>query len=109
MTRKNAATIERRLKARGVYRPYVSMDGDVLAIESYPLTCYVRQGTVDPEMGPATCLKHNDCTLPRIGQEATIATRRIFIGQDMESHVAQFLMDFHAPAYDRALSQDRAA
>lgn len=28
MTRKNAALIERRLRARGVYKPYVSMDGE---------------------------------------------------------------------------------
>ena len=58
------------------------------------------------EMGPVTCLKLNDCTLPRIGQDATITTRRIFIGQDVETHVAQLLMDFHAPAYERAKEQD---
>ena len=109
MTRKNAALIERRLRARGVYKPYVSMDGDALMVESYPLTIYARQGACDPEMGPVTCLKLNDCTLPRIGQDATITTRRVFLGQDIETHIAQLLMDFHAPSYTRAQEQEHAA
>lgn len=109
MTRKNAGLIERRLRARGVYRPYVTMEDSVLCVESYPLTCYVRDGLVDPEQGPVKCLKLNDCTLPRIGQDATIATHRVFMGQDLEQHIAQFLMDFHGPAYERAQEQERAA
>lgn len=109
MTRKNAQVIERRLRGRGVYKPFVSCsDNGAVFIESYPLTVIVTQGAVDPEMGPTTYLKLNDCTLARIGQDATIATRRIFIGQDMETHVSQLLMDFHAPSYARAKEQESA-
>ena len=107
MTKAESRKIEIRLRARGVYKPYVSVSDGVLAVESYPLTVYVQAGPCDPEMGPVTCLKLNDCTLPRIGQDATITTRRIFIGQDVETHVAQLLMDFHAPAYERAKEQER--
>lgn len=38
MTRSEAVKHERRLRARGVYKPYVTCTNGVMAIESYPLT-----------------------------------------------------------------------
>ncbi len=108
MTRKEAVRIEQRLRARGVYKPYVSMDDGRLFIESYPLTVIVTNGAIDPEMGPVTCLKLNDCTLPRIGQDATITTQRVFLGQDTEAHAANLLMDYHEKAHARAIIQESA-
>ena len=95
--------MERALRARGVYKPYVSMDMERLYIESYPLTATITSG-FDPQN-----VKITDCTLPRIGQDATITTLRLFIGQDVCQHVGQALMDFHGPAHTRAVEQDRAA
>jgi len=100
--------MERALRARGVYKPYVSMDMERLYIESYPLTAIITSG-FDPEQGPTQNVKITDCTLPRIGQDATITTLRLFIGQDVCQHVGQALMDFHGPAHARATEQDRAA
>ena len=108
MTRKTALTIERRLKAHGVYRPYVASDSDGrLFAESYPLTVMVVNSGCDPDAGPFHTLKLTDCSLPRIGQDPVITTRRVFFGQPMEQHIAQLLTDFHGPAYERASAQDK--
>jgi hypothetical protein len=109
MTRKQATLLERVLRQRGVYRPYVSMDADVLAIESYPLTAYVRPGAVDPEMGPVQCVRISDCTRSRDGLDSTLTTARVFIGQDVIQTCAQLLLDFHGPAHARAMEQDKLA
>src|ERR1041385_6547203 len=105
MTRKQAILIERRLRAMGVYKPYVSMDGATLCVESYPLTALVTHGAVDPEMGPVECVSLRDSSLARIGQDTKITSRRIFLGQDVIQHTGQLILDFHAPAYERASQQ----
>lgn len=80
-----------------------------MVIESYPLTVYVGTGALDPEMGPTQTYKVTDCSLPRIGQDSTITTGRIFFGQDVIARVACLLLDYHGPAYERAHAQDAAA
>lgn len=109
MTRKQATLLERVLRQRGVYRPFVSMDGEILSIESYPLTAYVRPGAVDPEMGPVQCVRISDCTRSRDGLDSTLTTARVFIGQDVIQMCAQLLLDFHEKAHARAMEQDKVA
>jgi len=106
MTQKQARKTEQILKSRGVYKPYVSMDGAVLFVESYPLTAVVTSGAVDPEMGPFQCVKITDCSLPRIGQDAVVSTDRVFLGQDLLGRVAALLASFHTAAHSRAEQQD---
>jgi hypothetical protein len=108
MTRKEAIRHERSLRARGVYKPYVSMDGARLLIESYPLTAAVSPGPCDPELGPIQCVKVTDCTLPRIGEDSTVTTFRVFLGQDLLARVAESLLSFHGPAHARAIAQEDA-
>ena len=105
MTRAIAVKIERRLRGIGVYKPYVTAQGDRLEIESYPLTAIITTG-FDDEMGPTHNVKITDCTMARLGQSTTISTMRVFIGQDLIGTVGQLLVDFHAPAYARACEQD---
>jgi hypothetical protein len=108
MTRKQAIRIERDLKARGVYKPFVSTDGDLMYVESYPLTAIIRDGGCDPEMGPAQNIKITDCSLARTGQDSTITTARAFMcsGPNVIRLVAELLVSFHGPAHERAVQQD---
>ena len=106
MTRKAAGLLERVLRQRGVYKPFVSKDGERLVVESYPLTAYITDGGCDAEMGPAQNVKVVDCSLARIGQDSTLTTFRVFVGQDVLQMVADYLVGFHGPAYVRAVEQD---
>jgi len=108
ITREGLRGIARRLRGIGVYRPSVSIDGERLIVESYPLTAYVRSG-FDSENGPIHHIKLNDCTLLRIGQDATVTTMTVYIGQDLIGKLADLLRDFHAPAHARSLQQDADA
>jgi hypothetical protein len=108
MTRQTARINERRLRASGVYKPYVSVDGNRLFIESYPLTAIVTDGGCDPEQGPVQNVKITDCTLPRLGLDPVISTFRLFMGQDVCQHVGAALRGFHGPAHARAVEQERA-
>ena len=110
MTRKHAALIERRLKGLGVYRPYVSADSEGrVFVESYPLTAVITHGACDPEFGPAECVKVTDCTLARIGQDSTVTTSRVFIGQDVIGRVSEHLTALWDSAHARSVEQDYAA
>jgi hypothetical protein len=106
MTRKEAVRIERRLRARGVYRPYVTERDGTLCIESYPLAVYVTPGEFDPESGPTTDLRLVDYTLVKIG-DSTVTIMCIHVGQDIEQHASRLLIDHHADAYARAQIEDR--
>jgi len=108
MNRKTFVSMERRLRASGVYKPYVSVDSDRLYIESYPLTAIVTNGGCDPEKGPVQNVKITDCTLPRLGLDPVISTFRLFMGQDVCQHVGAALRGFHGPAHTRAVEQERA-
>lgn len=108
LSRQEAVRLERRLKLYGVYKPYVTMDAGTMYVESYPLTASVRSG-FDEEKGPLHTVKVTDCTLPRLGRDATLTTSRVFMGQDILNHVAHQLMDFHGPAHERSVQQDRDA
>jgi hypothetical protein len=108
MTRKQATLLERKLRAVGVYKPYVGADNTTgtAFVESYPLTAIITPGPVDPEMGPVQNIKITDCTLARIGQDSVLTTSRVFIGQDLIQRVSELLMDFHGPAHERSIKQD---
>jgi len=108
MKRKDAARFERELKARGVYKPFVSKDGDILAVESYPLTVYVGAETVDPEQGPFQPLKLSDCSLPREGREPVVREGRLYLGQSAAQIIAAMLLAEFPTAHARALAQDSA-
>jgi hypothetical protein len=108
MTRKQASRIERNLKACGVYRPYVEGDKEAMYIESYPLNVIIRDGQ-DGLRGPFQSVRVNDSTLPRLGQDATVAEWRVYFGQDLCSHVSALLASLHPVAYARAKEQDSAA
>jgi hypothetical protein len=88
----------------GVYKPYVSMDGSALLIDRI----LSADCAVDPEIGPTQCVKVTDCTLPRIGQDPTITTFRLLLGQDALGRVAESLLSFHQMAYARAMEQEAA-
>ncbi len=77
-------------------------------VESYPLTVYLANG-LDPEEGPYHRLRLTDSSLPRIGQDSVVTTCKCYLGQDVETHIARLLIDYHQPAYDRATEQDNAA
>lgn len=106
MTRTEAKKIEARLKARNVYKPFVSMTDNVVTVESYPLTVYVRTGEVDPDQGPVTILRMTDCTLARMGRDTRVTERRVLFGQDPEQHIARLILDYHGPAHARATRQE---
>jgi hypothetical protein len=108
LTRKQAVRIERNLKDRGAYKPYVTMSDGVLSIESYPLTAYIRDG-FDRELGPTQNVRLSDCTLPRLGQESLIATLTLQFGQCIEQHVSALILQHHQEAYARAKDQESAA
>jgi hypothetical protein len=109
MTRKQAILIERVLRARGVYRPDVSAEGERMFVESYPLTAIVENGPCDPEMGPVQKIKVTDCSLSRIGQDPVLTTDRVFIGQDLIARITEHLLAFHEVSYARAKEQDSKA
>jgi len=107
MTRKAAVAVEQRLRALGVYRPYVSADSEGrVFVESYPLTAVITHGACDPEMGPTECVKVTDCTLPRLGQDSTVTTSRVFIGQAVIGRVAEHFLAFWDVAHARSVEQD---
>ena len=111
MTRKTAVRIERDLRARGVYKPYVSADTEGrVFVESYPLTATVTHAaTVDPEMGPFDNIKVTDCSLARIGLDNVLTVARVFLGQPVFQRVGELLLAFHEHSFARALEQDTAA
>ncbi len=106
MTRRDAAKWERDLKARGVYRPFVSQDGDRMAIESYPLTVYITPGGCDPSEGPYHVMKMRDCTLAREGKDTLVRTQRLYMGQDVRQHASLMLLSAHAEAHARSTEQE---
>ena len=110
MTKKQTEALwTRNMRGRGVYRPYVTVEFDgAITVESYPLAVRVANGGMDAEMGPFHSLKLTDCTLPRIGQDSTITTHCVYMGTPMDQMVAQLLLDYHGPAYERAQEQERA-
>lgn len=104
MTRKNAIKTEKELKARGVYKPYVTQDGDTFLFESYPLTARIK-GVFDTERGPVMNVTITDCSL----NYAKVASVNLHFGQDTISNVAPLLISLHPEAYARAKEQERAA
>lgn len=105
---KQQRQFERELRLRGVRKPYVTIESGRVIIESYPLTVFVTQHHCT-EMGPYQYLKLNDCGKARLGEDATIETHRVYMGQCLVSHVAQLILDFFPQAYERAHKQDGAA
>ena len=106
MTRKKAIEVENQLKARGVYKPYVTEENKIFLFESYPLTARVG-GVFDIENGPMMNITVTDCTLPRIDKDATIATINLYLGQDTVQHVAALLVKFHAESHARSKEQEK--
>jgi len=119
MNRKQASRIEKELRARGVHKPYVSpviertgldsfAQGKGWEIDSYPLSARIVPG-FDKELGPTWQVTVNDCSLPRIGQDARVAERVLTMGQPITQHVADILLHLHREAYERAKGQEQAA
>jgi hypothetical protein len=108
LTSKQARKIEKEFRSRGIRKPYVSLEdgGTRLLIESYPLTVIITDGGCDPEVGPFQILTLKDCTLPRIGQNPTVTTARLFIGQDLCQHASALLLKYHTEAHARSEQQD---
>ena len=106
MTRAVAVRMERDLRARGVYKPYVSMDGEVLSIESYPLTVYISPGGCDPQEGPYHVMKMRDCTLARDGRDTLVRVQRLYMGQLPCQFASLMLLAAHAEAHARSVAQD---
>ena len=110
MTRKDATRLERELRAREVYKPYVGADTENIYVESYPLTAIIRKAIeVDPQLGPYQHVKLTDCTLPRLGLDSTVRFERLYVGQVLQQHVAAWLLSLHAEAHARSIEQDYQA
>lgn len=107
MTRKTAIAIERRLKADGVYKPYVSADNGHTYIESYPLNASMFE-VFSTEEGPHWSITIYDASLGRLGRDQKIDHEFTRFGQDPLARAAVLLMTHHAEAYARAKSQDAA-
>jgi hypothetical protein len=99
---------ERELKARGVYKPYVSEDNGFTYIESYPLQASIFQ-CFSTEEGLHSSITIYDYSLPRIGQDAKVDHTFTKCGQDVLQRVAELLKEWHPAAYARAKAQDVAA
>jgi hypothetical protein len=104
MTRKDAIKAEKDLKARGVYKPYVSQDGDSFIFESYPLEARIK-GVFDSERGPMM-----NVTVKDVSQNyAVVATINLDFGQHTVQHVAPLLVSLHPEAFARAKAKEHEA
>lgn len=105
MTRKAAAQIERQLKARGVYKPFVSEDSGFTYVESYPLTAMIMP-VFSTEEGPHASIRITDHSLIRLGEDGRIDHTFTKFGQDVLGITANLLALHHASSYARAKAQD---
>lgn len=109
MTRKERLNLAKRMRRRGVYKPFVTSTDTAVEIESYPLEVRVTDGGVDRELGPVTVLTLNDWSLRRENTGGwAVQVRTLTIGQDVEQHVANLLNEFWPEAHKRSTAQDKA-
>lgn len=100
MDRKTKSVLTKRLKDLGVYKPYVTSEGDLTEIESYPLEAKIRPRQ-DSSLGPV-----HDYRIVDVHTGQTLASGVITMGQDMASTVGRLLKDLHGPAYKEAKQRE---
>lgn len=107
--------MEKELRAQGVHKPFVSVDGDVMHIESYPLNAIVKDGGCDPEQGPFQTVKLTDYSLTRptsdspLTTDSTITSVRVYLGSPLLRVVARLMVQYHADAHARSKAQELTA
>jgi hypothetical protein len=108
MVKKVARRIERDLKARGVYKPYVTEDNGHLYVESYPLHARIF-AVFSTEEGPHHSITIYDDSLARLGENTKIDHTFTRFGVAPIQAAAELLKAHHPEAYARAKRQDSEA
>lgn len=103
MDRKTKSVITKRLKDIGVYKPYISVEGDKISIESYPLEAVIKPRQ-DSNLGPV-----HDYKIVDVHTYQVLASGVLTMGQDMASRVGALLKELHAPAYQQAKLREAEA
>ncbi len=100
---------QKRVRAMGVYKPFVTESDGTWWIESYPLSARV-EWMYDKNIGRYYEVKVTDEGLKRL--EGDVYLPRVFtvtLGEDLLAVVGRVLLTLHPEAYARAKEQDRAA